>query len=315
MRIKYKILWVDDRKDEFERLSYDKRIIEYVKNLFFEPHLTFCETVEEAKDIISHNHFDVIFSDYNINDGSSGEQGDGFISYIRSRNVNTEVLFYSAMKELPTLKLNRIVFFSLAGLQDGYRKLLEQMEGLIYLTTEKLHDLTALRGLVMAEVSELDVLMEQIILAYFNSPERMRTFHDHITANREETWHKMLNSSTQCDKQCFHIWREKDLTEYVSKLDSSQKARAINIVLSDIDSAHAICTDSKFFKNYDDSIILNRNNLAHCISEKDKNGNEILKTWKGEKIYNDEEFRIMRANIIKYHNMFTTLLTTLTASE
>lgn len=313
MRIKYKILWVDDRKDEFEKLSYDKYIVDYVRDLFFEPDLTFCETINEAKGKISHDHYDVIFSDFNIDD-TKEEQGDTFISYIRSRNVNTEVLFYSAMEELPIVKLNRVVFFSLAGIQNGYRELLEQMKKLIVLTTEKLNDITALRGLVMAEVSELDVLMEQIILAYFNSPERMRTFHDHITANREETWHKMLNSSTQCDKQCFHIWREKDLTEYVSKLDSSQKARAINIVLSDIDSAHAICTDSKFFKNYDDSIILNRNNLAHCISEKDKNGNEILKTWKGEKIYNDEEFRIMRANIIKYHNMFTTLLTTLTAS-
>ena len=30
MRIKYNILWVDDRKEEFEQLSYDKRIIDYV---------------------------------------------------------------------------------------------------------------------------------------------------------------------------------------------------------------------------------------------------------------------------------------------
>ena len=314
MRIKYNILWVDDRKETFKRLGHDKRLTDYVSRLFFEPHLTMCENIEEAKVALGSQSFDVIFSDYNISDNKTDEQGNDFIEYVRDQNVNTEILFYSAMEELPPIHVNRISFFSFAGKASAYHELLAQMEQLIELTVKKLNDITALRGLVMAEVSELDILMEQIILVYFNSPERMRTFHDHITANREETWHKMLNSSTQCDKQCFHIWREKDLTEYVSKLDSSQKARAINIVLSDIDSAHAICTDSKFFKNYDDSIILNRNNLAHCISEKDKKGNEILKTWKGEKIYNDEEFRIMRANIIKYHNMFTTLLTTLTAS-
>ena len=61
MRIKYNILWVDDRKDEFEQLSYDKRIIDYVSSLFFEPHLFFCETIEEAKERIRQNHFDVIF--------------------------------------------------------------------------------------------------------------------------------------------------------------------------------------------------------------------------------------------------------------
>ena len=314
MRIKYKILWVDDRKEEFERLSYDKRIIEYVRNLFFEPHLIFCETIEEAKDIISHNHFDVIFSDYNINDGSSEEQGDGFISYIRSRNVNTEVLFYSAMKELPTLKLNRIVFFSLAGLQDGYRKLLEQMEELIYLTTEKLHDLTALRGLVMAETSELDKMMEDICLCYFveNKSDVTDAVFEEILKGLENDYINNLKMSANCDKKCIHKIRNKDTHNIVTSLvfDSARKARAIKKI---IEMKH-FATDqygipNDYYESYLQDIINVRNQLAHSYSKTNQDGLEVLFSKKdGQDIFFDEDrIKGIRQCIIQYERMLDEL--------
>lgn len=311
MRIKYRILWVDDRKEEFERLSYDKRIVEYVRNLFFEPHLTFCETVEEAKDIISHNHFDVIFSDYNINDGSSGEQGDGFISYIRSRNVNTEVLFYSAMKELPTLKLNRIVFFSLAGLQDGYRKLLEQMEGLIYLTTEKLHDLTALRGLVMAETSELDKKMEDICLCCFvqNKTDKSDAIFEEILVGLETDYLNNLKKSNNCDKKCTHKIRNKSsVEEIITNLafDSARKARAIKKIMEESNYPllnHGINID--FYEAYLKDIIGTRNLLAHSYSKMIETGEEVLVSKKdGDEITFDETKIIeIRQRILLYESV------------
>ena len=308
MRIKYNILWVDDRKEIFLRAEYDKQLIDYVNSLFFEPHLTMCESVDEAKKALDEQPYDVIFSDYNISDSEFEEQGNDFINYVRNKNVNTEILFYSAMENLPLIGVNRISFYSFFGQQSAYKKLLEQMKVLINLTVEKLNDITALRGLVMAEVSELDVLMEQIILRYFDTRDKINIFHEHITANREQTWHKMLNTKGKCDKQCFHIWREKDLSEFVGKLDSSQKAHAINIVLQQIDSQHAICTDAKFFKVYNEMIIMNRNNLAHCRSMIGENGAEVLQTWCGDKIYTDEAIKDMRANILKYYHIFITLL-------
>ena len=205
MRIKYKILWVDDRKETFEKAGYDKRIQDYVRGLFLEPQLVLCESVEEAKGVLQTTTFDVIFSDYNISDSDSEEQGNDFIEYVRGQNVNTEILFYSAMEELPPMHVNRISFFSFAGQKGAYQELLAQMELLINLTVEKLNDITALRGLVMAEVSELDVLMEQILLQYFTTPERMKIFHDHITANRESSLHKILKPGDKCDKQCLHM--------------------------------------------------------------------------------------------------------------
>lgn len=314
MRIKYKILWVDDRKEEFERLSYDKRIIEYVKGLFFEPHLTFCETIEEAKDIISHNHFDVIFSDYNINDGSSGEQGDGFISCIRSRNVNTEVLFYSAMKELPTLKLNRIVFFSLAGLQDGYRKLLEQMEGLIYLTTEKLHDLTALRGLVMAETSELDKKMEDICLSFFvqNKTDKSDAVFEKIIKGLEKDYLNKLEQSTQCDKKCTHkIRKQTSIEGMISNMsfDSSRKARAVKKIVEEKEFHFNNYITGDFYESYLKDIIETRNILAHSYSRINDEGTEVLVSKKDgqEIVFDENKIKEIRQRIMLYEKMLDDL--------
>lgn len=49
--MKYNILWVDDRKDEFVELDYPTILEEYVAKLYFEPSIDFFESVEEAKEV------------------------------------------------------------------------------------------------------------------------------------------------------------------------------------------------------------------------------------------------------------------------
>ena len=108
--MKYNILWVDDRKDEFVELDYPNKLIEYVSEQFFDASLDFCETVGEGKKAIETKKYDVIFSDYNIGDN---DKGDDFISFVRSRNVNTEILFYSALNTVPGLNKDRISFYNI----------------------------------------------------------------------------------------------------------------------------------------------------------------------------------------------------------
>ena len=161
MSLKYKILWVDDHKDDFAK--EEKSLRTFVKSLFFEPQIDFCEDLESAKEFVNSEKYDVIFSDYNIDE----DRGDDFISFIRNNSVNTEVLFYSGQSALPDKKLDRVSFFfeSTTRWED---KLLKKMKDLILLTVGKMNDLNNLRGLVMAEVSELDNLMEDIIREYYS---------------------------------------------------------------------------------------------------------------------------------------------------
>ena len=110
MSLQYNILWLDDRIEEYQTLEIDTELKEYVEELFFEPHIYMYESVDEAVHNSTKRKYDVIFSDFNINENKTGKD---FIVDIRNRNVNAEVLFYSAQQTPPETGLDRISFLKL----------------------------------------------------------------------------------------------------------------------------------------------------------------------------------------------------------
>ncbi len=310
MRLKYRILWVDDRKTTFENLGLDKDLQFYIKELFFDPDLIFCETAAEAKPYITSTKFDVIFSDYNFGDGDSMEKGDDFIVHIRNQNINTEILFYSAQKKTPKLDIDRISFFSIPAENTGYNALYEKMTKLVDLTVEKLRNLTSIRGLVMAETSELDKLMEDIICAYFVDDSL-----DELTKkNREGIFAQMLDKIDKdyknnlkinnCKRDCSHkIRNEKEIDKIITSLsfDSARKARSINKII-EVEKLKLEGIKKNFYDDYLNEIIYTRNDLAHSRSVM-KNGVEFLITKKKdapEINFDEEKFKEIRKNILKY---------------
>lgn len=303
--MKYNILWVDDRKDEFVELDYPTILEEYVAKLYFELSIDFFESVEEAKEVIRTTKYDVIFSDYNIGDN---DRGDNFIAFIREQNVNTEILFYSALEKVPKLNIDRISFFNIPT-PNGNPKLLERMKVLIDLTVEKLADLQIIRGIVMSEVSELDVLMEKIIHKYFvesASEERTQLFHKHITSDVEKSVKKKLITKIDCQKKCEHKWRGEAIENIISSLEfeSSKKAKSIHHIIKglEIDGFNK----ESFYSDYEKDIIIMRNNLAHCTSYKDGD-KEVLKVKKSgmpDIVFDLEVFEGIRANTNKYKSLF-----------
>lgn len=296
MSLTYKVLWVDDNKDEFKK--EEKELKKYIGDMFFSPKIDFCEDLTAAKHFIETERYDVIFSDYNIDE----EKGDEFISFIREKSVNTEVLFYSGQNELPEGRLDRVTFFFETG-SHREERLLKKMKELISLTVAKLKDLTQLRGLVMSEVSELDVKMKEIVADYCKKNESdEKDLRNYIIGKIEERVKKSLDiSQSNCDKKCFHGWKNKTVQEVVfeQNFDSYTTARALNRIIEkknlDID---------RFLSNYNAEIIQNRNELAHCKTIKKENGSEVLFTKRGEKEFTEEDINNIRKDIIAYHKIF-----------
>ena len=313
--MQYNILWVDDRKDEFVELDYPNKLIEYVSEQFFDASLDFCETVDEGKKAIEAKKYDVIFSDYNIGDN---DKGDDFISFVRSRNVNTEILFYSALNTVPELNKDRISFYNIPT-PGGHPRLLERMKLLIDLTIEKLSNLQVIRGIVMSEVSELDILMETIIHKYFvetATDEKTALFHEHITNDVERSVKRKLSPKIECEKQCVHKWREKNIEDIIGSLEfeSSKKAQSVHYILSTMKDVYPM--GQSFSKDYGNDIITMRNDLAHCISYNDA-GKEVLKVKRkgaGNIIFDSEVFKTIRQNIRKYQGLFQKILERLNES-
>lgn len=307
MSLQYNILWVDDRKDEYQTLEIDKELEIYLNDLFFEPHIYMYENVEEAEKNLSQIKYDVIFSDYNIGENKNGKD---FIIDIRKLNVKAEILFYSAQEKPPATEMDRISFLQLQS-NTAYEELKDKMKSVIDLTVEKLNDLTNLRGLVMSEASELDDLMENIVKQFFlcdNATIRMKRqklFLEKIVSNVENTIKDKLISCN--NKTCKHIWNEKELEEIINSFDfdSSKKARIIYTIIRNINYTSEY---HNFYESYRTEIMLHRNNLAHCKSMM-KEGSEILITKNQSPFsYTREKIDEIRRNMRKYNHFLIKLL-------
>lgn len=305
MSLKYKVLWVDDNKDEFSK--EEKALNSFIEELFFEPKIDFCEDIASAKKFIDIEKYDVIFSDYNIDE----EKGDDFISFIRGKSVNTEVLFYSGQNQLPEGRLDRVTFFFETG-SHREERLLKKMKELISLTVAKLNDLTQLRGLVMSEVSELDIRMENLITLYFvieneeEAKSRRKYFEDKIIKNVEDSTKQKLERVDCAKKSCKHKWRTKTMPEIISSIEfeSSKKALTVDLIMEKLSYSFP---QENFYDTYLNEIINNRNDLAHSYSEVE-DGVEILITKKHGNIkFTEIDISIIRKNIRKYSVVFNEL--------
>lgn len=295
MDLKYRILWIENEEDWVE--SIEDQIQEYLEDLglVYERKL-----IAKEEHGISYNDYDLILMDLNLADQPNGAE---LISKIRDLGVYTDVVFYSAsgideLRAKGREKELEGVFYSGRTPDTTF---VNRVKAVIDATLKKVQDLNNLRGLVMAEVSELDAMMDKIIPLYFNTEERMALFHKHITANREKTLQKSLN----CINKCQLSWRGIGIQEIVLQLDSSQKARAIKIIIDQ--EKPDFYKGENFYKEYEDAILTPRNELAHCKSEI-REGKEILLTRKGDKCFDATFFREIRKNILKYSNIFNELL-------
>lgn len=311
MGLLYNILWVDDRIDEYKMLEIDREIESYVRELFFEPHLYMYENVEDAEKDLKSRRYDVIFSDFNISENKSGED---FINYIRKQNVNTEVLFYSAKQDLPIISLDRISFLNLKR-DASYDELKKKMISLIDLTIEKLNDLTSLRGLVMAETSELDKNMEDVCYRYFvqNKTDISDHIFEEVIKSLEKDYLNKLEKSNNCDKKCSHkirklIYKENIITNIA--FDSSRKARSVKKIIKETNfSLDNYGINEDFYEAYLKEIIETRNLLAHSYSIIKDSGEENLISKKDGKeiVFDKDIIKNIRKRILLYKNILSDL--------
>lgn len=305
MRIKYNILWVENEQDWLE--SIVDEIQDFVEELGFKFSY---EVASRKSDIHNYNKYDLILMDLNL---ASEPTGDEIIQDIRNMEIYTDVVFYSAsgidaIRSKGKEKELEGVYYS------GRNKelFLNKVQGVIMTTIRKTQDLTNLRGLVMAEVSELDVMMGEILTKYLDIDENLTKFHSKVTTDREKAIHKSLEHP-ECKKDCVLAIRKNQPADVVAKIDAYQKARGINLILNDMSSEgkslYKSTNGKGFMENYDADIIKVRNNLAHCKSVDDKeNCQEILVTLKGDMVFTSDTFVTIRKNIMLYHDLFDAIM-------
>src|SRR4051812_37181768 len=97
MQLHYNIIWIDDEMQKLEDAGDTARIIEYITELGFTPLLVPLKTGKEIIQELEKEKFDLIISDYSIEEG---HHGDDIIKEIRKRKILNEILFYSSQQDL-----------------------------------------------------------------------------------------------------------------------------------------------------------------------------------------------------------------------
>ena len=301
MKLKYKILWIENEQDWVD--SIEDQIQEYLEDLGFTYDM---KLISKEEKNIDYNDYDLILMDLNLADQPNGAE---LISKIRELGSYTDVVFYSSMgidelREKGKEKELEGVYYSGRTPETSFVK---KVKAVIDSTLKKVQDLANLRGLVMAEVSELDEKMEDVLRKYYiqNVTEELKkTFHDHITKKNKKKIKKNLEGCGKKEKVCYHKWKDMEIQDIIPLMEAAQMAKAVNyIVPKELYAPFR----ANFFEDYKAEIVEIRNELAHCAS-KTEDGKEILITRKGDKTFNDEDIKGIRKNILKYSEIFAKLL-------
>lgn len=279
MRFEYNILWLDDEfKDE--PLALRQRVLsieKYIKSLHFIPNIIKVKDFDSAVKYINNDtHIDLFISDFNIGLSEDGSKKTGldFLDVVRTK-FNKDIFLYSnASTEqiknslISHLKMNNdLSLFSRFSFESANNPeiLVGKISNTINYSIEKWNELSALRGLYLSEISQI-----------------------------EEELKKLIENTT--DKSQL-ILNQQKLHQHLQLIDINNTEKYtlefMQYILID-NSSNLFSTFSKIRKD--------RNSLAHVLEKKDDKGYYIEgKKYKGRtyKIYEDE-IKVKRSELLLF---------------
>lgn len=291
MRIEYRILWVEDDK------SWYKTTLELFEGILEDIGLRLiskrCENINEVKNEVDLNklrEYDLLLVDYTLKNSDSGDKIIEFIRNIKDDPILTEVLFYSSAIENVRDSMHSL---GLEGVYTADRKDIEtKFELVLNTTVKKIQEVNSMRGLIMAETSDLDELMLKIIENVFD-----HDIGDELKKYSIEKIQETIKDNTDRanSPDTTILQKIKDGRIFTS----FHKAKVVNKICSlkplDVE---------KFFENYNKYILKVRNNFAH-VTESIEDGEKVLISYiTGTKeIFNEKRCIEIRKSLIEYRSI------------
>lgn len=249
MKLTFRVLWFDDDADYLD--SFDFELLEEeIKGWGFEPDFI---KVTAAEDFLRHHpykDFDLIVVDKNL---EAHGQGQEFITKVRNNAVFTEVIFYTA-GETSTL-WQEIRNHELEGVYVGTRQQIgSKIIKVGYQAVHKVLDLENMRGIVMAEVGELDLLLAEIIVLGIQELDQ---------AQQAKVYKRFYDNSAKQNKEILvkldTFQANPDVETMLNLCDSDKRWQTFNRVRK----AHPLLRQQERIGNYSEEILHPRNFLAH----------------------------------------------------
>jgi CheY-like chemotaxis protein len=298
MKIDYKILWLDDKIQDFIDDELVEELERFLEEQGFRPVIDFTSSITEFFENLNET-YDLIMTDYHMKDMN----GDEVVKRIRSTeySILTEILFYTARADLKdTNKISRVSFLE-TNTKTGTHQdvLIEETKKLIGLTIKKFQNIVAMRGMIMHETSSLDNQMLSIIKkALESSSINFDTLAVQIYDDLDAHYKEKSTLVSECrTKNKF-----KKLTKDNLVFSADYKVKTLGQILVSLK-----ITD--FSGAYKDEINSVRNKFAHAVLEKDPlTGREYFKHGDSGMTFDEELCRKIRNDINKYRDNFDQLL-------
>lgn len=296
MKINYSILWFEDNQSWFD--SVVDSIKDYLRDNGFKEIIKREEKWGELDKLVENGDldklYDLIIIDYNL----AGEKGDAIINKIRDNEFFTEIIFYSQDGE--TSVREKVKELGADGVYCSARdnpEFDDKVKKIINTTIKKVQDVNAMRGLIMAETSDLDKGMLDIIISF---SEKNKTKSEHLANyifEKAEDFKKTMGGKLE------DIKKNRDHISIVKQnllFDSYKKAQAVQKIITLINNTE-LSRINKFVENYNKEVIQVRNIFAH-VQESIENSNRVLiSEYTGKKeIFTEERCEEIRKSLIKH---------------
>ncbi len=265
MRYDVNILWIDDSPNwqKEQQSLFELRIEDY--GLLY--HIEYSSEGDSIIHTLSNESagfklFDLIFVDYNI---SSSLLGNCIIDMLRNKDIDADILFYSAQ---PTNDLKKILFESNGSFEGIYianrDNFQDKAVALYKKNTRNLLSLSNIRGFLADKTSENDYVVNSYILRYFGtlSDEAKNRIRDYIKSSVEDekvkqdskriAYNKIMKNPEMSVKKLL------DLPAYIITLET--KYKIFEMILNE--QGNCLFHDHSI-SDYLEKIVKKRNTVAH----------------------------------------------------
>ncbi|MGV0961329.1 MAG: hypothetical protein ACOYB1_16005 [Limnohabitans sp.] len=292
MKLEYRVLWFDNDPELFD--SLDDEIEEMKRSISdwgFIPNVRLVTDPNEFSTWRPFSEIDLVVVDFNLEQHGNGQD---FIHDIRSKQIFTEVIFYSA--QAASELWNAVREKELEGVYIANKdSVISRILVIGQHTLRKVLDLENMRGIVMAEVGDLDNLLDEILtLAISGVPQDVQN-------TVFERFHEDALRGLTDLQQALEYFRNAPSIDGLLKLcDSDKRWSNFNRIKKRHDTLKA-----QSFDNYQVDVLKPRNLLAHGIPEKMQDGT-LRFTYRGATYdFNDQVSENLRKSIIQYQKKFT----------
>ena len=298
MRLTFSVLWFDDTEDFFDSLDMHP-LKETIRSWGFEPKLQFVSDPDEFISYEPYKDYDLIIVDYNLE--AFNEHGQKFIKKIRSHDVYTEIIFYSAN---PASELwDAVRELELEGVFVSNRgSILTKIERVGKQSVRKILDIENMRGIVMAEVGDIDFLLDSII------ENGIETLDEAEKDNVFQGFHNRYSCQIDRSSSILKGFKDAPTVEGLLSL-CSDSYKKWNVVRSIAKRSNVVNLND--IGDYKTDIISPRNHLAHGKPELNEQGAYVFKHAKNEFVFDDQSSKELRQKISGYKVSFNKIKSTL----